>query len=139
MKSVNYSSCIVFIKNKKSRQIILVNEKKQFVNIAVYNHEQQRTYEDSTTATASFRTLSPNSRAYRSTSTCSSLKMARTVTTKQNTNQLLTKPRLTNITDQSCISTCCNLPFHRMRYSNAISKGSLACLDNFKFNFTLSI
>lgn len=38
------------------------------------------TYEDRTKATASLRTLSPKSRAYRSTSTCSSLKMARTVT-----------------------------------------------------------
>lgn len=38
------------------------------------------TYEDRTTATASLSTLSPKSRAYRSTSTCSSLKMARTVT-----------------------------------------------------------
>lgn len=33
-------------------------------------------------ATASFRTLSPNSNAYRSTSTFSSLKIARTVTEK---------------------------------------------------------
>lgn len=40
-------------------------------------------YEDRTTATASFRTLSPKSKAYRSTSTCSSLKMARTVTAEK--------------------------------------------------------
>lgn len=46
-------------------------------------------YEDRTTATASFRTLSPKSKAYRSTSTCSSLKMARTVTAVKDGYELI--------------------------------------------------
>ena len=41
------------------------------------------TYEERTIATASLRTLSPNSKAYRSTSTFSSLKIASTVTETQ--------------------------------------------------------
>lgn len=42
--------------------------------------KRTETYEDRTMATASLSTLSPNIRAYRSTSTFSSLNMASTVT-----------------------------------------------------------
>ena len=42
-------------------------------------------YPDKTMATASFRTLSPNTRAYRVTSTFKSLKIAKTVTEKKTT------------------------------------------------------
>lgn len=48
------------------------------------------TYEDRTTATASLSTLSPKSSAYRSTSTCSSLKMARTVTGNRENTLVIT-------------------------------------------------
>lgn len=46
-------------------------------------------YEERTMATASLRTLSPKSRAYRSTSTLSSLKIASTVTEVQRTHKAL--------------------------------------------------
>lgn len=58
-----------------------------------------KTYEDKTTAMASLRTLSPNSNAYKSTSTCSSWKIARTVTvrpTETHKNWHILKRHLSN-------------------------------------------
>jgi len=47
-------------------------------------------YLNRTIATASFITLSPNTRAYRSTSTCRSWKIASTVTVKEKQNETIT-------------------------------------------------
>lgn len=53
-------------------------------------------YEERTMATASLRTLSPKSKAYRSTSTFSSLKIASTVTETQRREKTLKSKRHTN-------------------------------------------
>lgn len=57
--------------------------------LIVQKNQKRGTYWVKTIATASFRTLSPNSRVCRSTSTCSSDNRPRTETTKSNKQELM--------------------------------------------------
>ena len=63
-------------------------EKKHHTHSHTYIYANKNSYSDKTMATASLRTLSPNTKAYRSTSTCRSWNRASTVTVKRHTQQI---------------------------------------------------
>ena len=63
-------------------------KKKSITHTHTHIYANKKSYSDKTMATASLRTLSPNTKAYRSTSTCRSWNRASTVTVKRHTQQI---------------------------------------------------